>query len=224
MSGGSPGLSAQLRGGGRHCHGREQRCRARSSSPHVHQQGIKTVIAPISDVEGNFAPAASGMWPERLAPSPSTRSTACVTGGPGRRLFHTPSRHREAAHRWPGFARQGRSGYVRRRGAVFPAPGKKGADVIAMDKNPVAVKYLRENALLNKVNNIMILEGDAADLALRYENLADHVIMNLPHSASAFLLPAIRAAKPDGIIHYYCIAPEDDLYRDEALIEERPRR
>ena len=95
---------------------------------------------------------------------------------------------------------------------------KKGADVIAMDKNPVAVKYLRENALLNKIKNIEILEGDAAELALRYENRADHVIMNLPHSASAFLLPAMRAAKPEGVVHYYCIAPEDDLYRDEALI------
>ena len=95
---------------------------------------------------------------------------------------------------------------------------KKGADVIAMDKNPVAVKYLRENALLNKINNIEILEGDAAELALRYENRADHVIMNLPHSASEFLIPAMRAAKSGGVVHYYCIAPEDDLYRDEALI------
>ena len=88
-----------------------------------------------------------------------------------------------------------------------------------MDKNPVAVKYLRENALLNKVNNIEILEGDASELALRYENRADHVIMNLPHSASEFLIPAMRAAKPEGVVHYYCIAPEDDLYRDEALIK-----
>jgi tRNA (guanine37-N1)-methyltransferase len=96
---------------------------------------------------------------------------------------------------------------------------KKGAEVIAMDKNPVAVKYLRENALLNKVKNIEILEGDASELALRYESRADHVIMNLPHSASEFLLPAMRAVKPEGIVHYYCIAPEEDLYRDEALIK-----
>jgi tRNA (guanine37-N1)-methyltransferase len=95
---------------------------------------------------------------------------------------------------------------------------KRGAQVIAMDKNPVAVKYLRENALLNKISNIEILEGDASELALRYEGRADHVIMNLPHSASQFLIPAMRAAKPGGVVHYYCIAPEDDLFRDEALI------
>jgi tRNA (guanine37-N1)-methyltransferase len=95
---------------------------------------------------------------------------------------------------------------------------KKGAYVIAMDKNPVAVKFLRENALLNKIKSIEILEGDGAELALRYESRADHVIMNLPHSASDFLIPAMRAAKPGGVVHYYCIAPDDDLYRDEALI------
>jgi tRNA (guanine37-N1)-methyltransferase len=89
-----------------------------------------------------------------------------------------------------------------------------------MDKNPVAVQYLRENARLNKVENIDILEGDANEIALRYQNAADHVIMNLPHSASLFLPAAIGAAKPGGIVHYYCISPEDDLYRDELLIKE----
>jgi tRNA (guanine37-N1)-methyltransferase len=97
---------------------------------------------------------------------------------------------------------------------------RKGAHVTAMDKNPVAVRCLRDNALLNKIQNIEILKGDAAELALRYEGRADHVIMNLPHSASSFLIPAIRAAKSEGVIHYYCIAPEYDLYRDEALIRD----
>jgi tRNA (guanine37-N1)-methyltransferase len=80
------------------------------------------------------------------------------------------------------------------------------------------VKCLRDNALLNRIQNIEILEGDAAELAPRFAGQADHVIMNLPHSASSFLVPAIRAAKSGGVVHYYCIAPEDDLYRDEALI------
>ncbi|MCK9440935.1 MAG: class I SAM-dependent methyltransferase family protein [Methanothrix sp.] len=182
-------------------------------------KSIKTVIAPISDVEGEFR----------------TRRFRHVAGE-----ARTVTLHKEHGLRYrvdlEGAYFTPRLGTERLRIAGLVSPddvvldmfagvgpfalllAKKGADVIAMDKNPVAVKYLRENALLNKVNNIMILEGDAADLALRYENLADHVIMNLPHSASAFLLPAIRAAKPDGIIHYYCIAPEDDLYGDEARI------
>jgi len=96
---------------------------------------------------------------------------------------------------------------------------KRGEHVIAIDKNPVAVRYLRENAILNKIKNIEIYEGDSIELAGRYENRADHVIMNLPHSASSFLIPAISAARDGGVVHYYCIANEDDLYRDEALIK-----
>ena len=182
-------------------------------------KSIKTVIAPISDVEGEFR----------------TRRFRHVAGE-----ARTVTLHKEHGLRYrvdlEGAYFTPRLGTERLRIAGLVPPGdvvldmfagvgpfalllaKKGADVIAMDKNPVAVKYLRENALLNKVNNIEILEGDAAELALRYENRADHVIMNLPHSASEFLIPAMRAAKSEGVVHYYCIAPEDDLYRDEALI------
>jgi tRNA (guanine37-N1)-methyltransferase len=182
-------------------------------------KSIRTVIAPISDVEGEFR----------------TRRFRHVAGEVG-----TVTLHREHGLRYrvdlEGAYFTPRLGTERLRIAGLVSPGdvvldmfagvgpfalllaKKGADVIAMDKNPVAVKYLRENALLNKIKHIEILEGDAAELALHYENRADHVIMNLPHSASEFLIPAMRPAKPGGIVHYYCIAPDDDLYRDEALI------
>ncbi|MDD4162032.1 MAG: class I SAM-dependent methyltransferase family protein [Methanothrix sp.] len=182
-------------------------------------KSIKTVIAPISDVEGEFR----------------TRRFRHVAGE-----ARTVTLHREHGLRYrvdlEGAYFTPRLGTERLRIAGLVRPGdvvldmfagvgpfalllaKKGADVIAIDKNPVAVKYLRENALLNKIKRIAILEGDGAELALRYENRADHVIMNLPHSASSFLIPAMRAAKEGGVVHYYCIAPDDDLFRDEALI------
>ncbi len=181
---------------------------------------IKAVIAPISDVEGEFR----------------TRRFRHVAGE-----ARTVTLHKEHGLRYrvdlEGAYFTPRLGTERLRIAGLVSPGdvvldmfagvgpfslllaKKGAKVIAMDKNPVAVKYLRENTLLNKVNSIKILEGDAAELALCYENKADHVIMNLPHSACEFLIPAMRAAKSEGMVHYYCIAPDDDLYRDVALIK-----
>ena len=80
------------------------------------------------------------------------------------------------------------------------------------------MKYLRENAILNKID-LEILEGDASDLARNYENTADHVIMNLPHNAHQFLIPAIQAAKNGGVVHNNAISQDDDLYKDLDLIE-----
>ncbi len=183
-------------------------------------KSIKTVIAPISDVEGEFR----------------TRRFRHVAGQLG-----TTTVHREHGLRYcidlEGAYFSPRLGTERLRVArqihsadivldMFAGVGpfalliaKKGAKVIAIDKNPVAVRCLRENARLNKVQ-AEILEGDAAELASRYENTADHVIMNLPHSASRFLAPAIKAVKAaGGVVHYYSIASVEDLYADAELIK-----
>ena len=182
-------------------------------------KGIKAVIAPISEVEGEFR----------------TRRFRHIAGE-----VRTSTIHKEHGLYYKvdleGAYFTERLGTERLRVARLVQPedfildmfagvgpfslllARKGARVVAMDKNPVAVKCLRENALLNRIQNIEILEGDAAELAASYVGQADHVIMNLPHSASSFLVPAMQAVKSGGVIHYYCIAPEDDLYRDEAPI------
>jgi tRNA (guanine37-N1)-methyltransferase len=182
-------------------------------------KSIKAVITPISDVEGEYR----------------TRRFRHVAGE-----ARTTTIHKEHGLRYQvdlqGAYFTPRLGTERLRIARLVFPGevvldmfagvgpfslllaRQGASVIAIDKNPVAVACLRENALLNKIKNVEILEGDAASLALHYENQADHVIMNLPHSASSFLIPAMKAARPNGVVHYYSIAPEDDLYQDGALI------
>ena len=184
-------------------------------------KSIKTVIAPISDVEGEYR----------------VRRFRHVAGE-----ARTTTTHKEHGLRYlidlEGAYFTPRLGTERLRIAGLVGPddtvfdmfagvgpfsilmAKRCRWVVAVDKNPVAVQYMRENARLNKVENIDILEGDANEIALRYQNAADHVIMNLPHSASLFLPAAIGAAKPGGTVHYYCIAPEDDLYRDELLIRE----
>jgi tRNA (guanine37-N1)-methyltransferase len=85
------------------------------------------------------------------------------------------------------------------------------SQVIAIDKNPVAIKYLRENMRLNKVKNVEIREGDAR-VEVRGIVDADRIIMNLPHSSIEFLDTAFRIIKKGGIIHLYAITHEDDLF------------
>ncbi|HPR66613.1 MAG TPA: class I SAM-dependent methyltransferase family protein, partial [Methanothrix sp.] len=183
---------------------------------------VKTVISPITPVEGEYR----------------TRRFTIVAGEEKTATVHKEHglRYRidlEKAYFTP------RLGTERLRVANLVAPGdvvfdmfagvgpfalfiaKHGAKVVAVDKNPDAARLLRENAQLNRIDEVEILEGDAGQMAELYENFADHVIMNLPHTASEFLGQAIRIAKDGGVVHYYAIAPEEDLYgRDTAFVEE----
>ncbi len=83
--------------------------------------------------------------------------------------------------------------------------------VIAIDKNPDAIKYLNINKKLNKVKNLEIIEGDAREVVKGFSG-ADHIIMNLPHSGLEFIDAAIGAIKKGGAIHFYALSHEDDLF------------
>ncbi len=98
------------------------------------------------------------------------------------------------------------------------------AHVIAIDKNPDAIKYLRENVRLNKLKNVEIREGDARD-EIKGISDACHVIMNLPHSGLEFLDAAFGVVKKGGVIHFYAITHEEDLFDGTwRKIEERARK
>lgn len=101
--------------------------------------------------------------------------------------------------------------------------------VVAIDKNPAAVEFLRRNVVLNSVDNVEVVEGDAnmgtEAETQRFAGIADHVIMNLPHNAYDFLDSAVKLIKTGGMIHYYGITHEDDLFDGSiGLIEAAAKR
>lgn len=100
-----------------------------------------------------------------------------------------------------------------------------GARVVAVDKNPAAVGLLEENIRLNRLDNVRAVEDDARHAAVEMEHTADHVIMNLPQSAREFLDCGILTARNGGVVHFYDITHEDDLYGTSwELIEEAAAR
>ena len=89
----------------------------------------------------------------------------------------------------------------------------RGADVVACDLNERAVDYLRENAARNGVaDRVTAIAGDVREIGDEYAGAADRLVMNLPHSADAFLDTAVRLAGDDCVIHYYDIQHEDDPF------------
>lgn len=89
--------------------------------------------------------------------------------------------------------------------------------VHASDVNPVAVRFLQENAGTNRAEKVDVHEGDARAV-LRGIAPVDRIILDLPHSAMDFLSDATRALAPRGILHVYGILERTDREDRERAI------
>jgi len=74
----------------------------------------------------------------------------------------------------------------------------------AVELNKEAVKLLKENIRLNKVEKkVMAVQGDVKKLAKKIAGKCDRVVMPMPKGAENFLKEAITAAKNKAVIHFY---------------------
>lgn len=92
----------------------------------------------------------------------------------------------------------------------------------AVDVNPSAYEYLKVNARMNKVEDKVVpLLGDCREIAPR--SVATRVIMNLPKSSHEFLDLAFEVLT-EGVVHFYSISSEDDLYDSKVELIRRVAR
>lgn len=94
----------------------------------------------------------------------------------------------------------------------------KPARIFAIEINPVAFDYLKENIRLNNVEDIIEpVEGDCA--VVTPFRVADRVIMGYL-DAHEYLPQGIRALLPGGILHFHEAVPEEIEHRPiERIIE-----
>jgi len=88
--------------------------------------------------------------------------------------------------------------------AILIAKKTKPREVYAIELNPFAVKYLKENIKINKVDVKPIL-GDVKTETPKLGKF-DRIIMPLPKDAGDFLDVAIPALNKGGVIHFYTFA------------------
>ncbi len=99
--------------------------------------------------------------------------------------------------------------------ALTIAKNKVVKEIVAIELNDLAVKYLIENIKLNHVEEIVKpILGDVKIEARKYPNYFTRVVMPLPKSAELFLDCAIFSAKNDGMIHIYKFVSKDDPYSE----------
>jgi len=126
--------------------------------------------------------------------------------------------------RLPGVVRKGETivdmfagiGYFSIPIAKLASPRK----VFAIDKNPVAMKYLKENIRLNKVEGrITPVFGDCRKV--RFGDIGDRIIMGFLPKTYEFLPAAFEALKPEGgFIHYHDTFLKEELWEKPLHILE----
>jgi len=100
--------------------------------------------------------------------------------------------------------------------APFPihiAKTQPTATILALDKNPEAIKYAQKNVKANKTDKHITLHicdaHDAPDLLKA--NKADRIIMNLPFHSTEFLNEAYQLSNKEVNIHLYSMVEEKHL-------------
>ncbi|MFH1780070.1 MAG: class I SAM-dependent methyltransferase family protein [Candidatus Micrarchaeota archaeon] len=99
---------------------------------------------------------------------------------------------------------------------------QKNVEIIAVELNPIAVSLMRENVVLNKAEHaIKVVQGDVNKIVPKLKNLADRIVMPLPHTGFDFLDSALIAAKKNCVIHFYCFNSIEENKKkpfNEALV------
>jgi tRNA (guanine37-N1)-methyltransferase len=97
--------------------------------------------------------------------------------------------------------------------------------IYAIDINPDAYKYLKENIKLNKPEGTVIpLLGDVKEVLKGLNIKSDRIIMNLPGTAWSFLDIAIKSLKSGGVLHYYEFTSEFQIPIDKIIETAYPRK
>ncbi len=91
------------------------------------------------------------------------------------------------------------------------AKNSKAKKIVAVEINPLAVKYADENIKLNKITNISNIKGDVKKVVPTLKKKFDRVIMPLPKGAETFLPQAIAAVKKRGMLHFYDFLKEGEI-------------
>lgn len=109
--------------------------------------------------------------------------------------------------------------------AVLIAKQGRAQRVYAVDINPDAVRYLEENARLNKVHDkVRAVLADADAFAPQLAGQCDRVILNLPHTADQHWEAALQACKPRAVLHHHKILPRDGVDAHAREMAERAGR
>lgn len=86
-------------------------------------------------------------------------------------------------------------------------------------------KYAEENARLNNLENIRILQGDVKKIIPKLKGIKfDRIVMPRPQLKDTFLKEAFLVSKRGTIIHYYDFADEEEIEKIPRTIQKEAKK
>ncbi len=105
--------------------------------------------------------------------------------------------------------------------AIEIAKSHKSCNVVAIELNAHAYRYMIKNIGINKVGNVVAAQGDFMDVAERFAGFADRVVMPMPKTSLDFIGAACTIAKDKAIFHIYTFC---EAGKEESVISEMRKR
>ena len=104
---------------------------------------------------------------------------------------------------------------------AFPIVLAKHAKAVStgIEINPAAAEYFSKNIQLNKAHGVKAMCADVRDVAERYANMFEHVVMPLPETAVEYVEQATTCLKSGGIVHIYFFSDEKELKKTARSIQ-----
>ena len=104
--------------------------------------------------------------------------------------------------------------------AVMAGKNSEPEKVVAVEKNPEACEYMKQNIEMNKLRGkIEAFCGDVKEI--EYEQRFDRIMMPLPGSADEFIGLAMDLVEDNGVVHYYRFLEEGNWKAIEEEVREK---
>jgi len=98
---------------------------------------------------------------------------------------------------------------------ALPA-ARAGADVLAVERNPAAFRYLVENARRNGVaDRVRPVLADCRDVLARRDVAADRILLG-HYDAESYVGAGLAGLAPGGVVHLHATTPTDDPFARPA--------
>jgi tRNA (guanine37-N1)-methyltransferase len=95
--------------------------------------------------------------------------------------------------------------------AIVIAKNSKAQEVYSIELNKIATNYAKENVRINKLNNVIVLQGDVKKVLPKLKIKFNRIMMARPQLKDDFLDSALKVSKKGTVIHFHDFLKESEM-------------